>query len=146
MVDSSMKMRAVAFLLASATSASAAMSPGPPPWSCNPIAACNATDVCVSLMSFPLRFSLARVEGDQTKYDLSGVGGATTSALEMPSLADAKRFIETDETYDRMPYLLVRNELVSDSNGFWLLSSYTRAGKRHMGDDRLLISCNRIRH
>lgn len=141
-------MRFIASLLFlfPASAAMAFMPPGPPPWSCSVRAACNAADMCVFLLAIPVRFKLTRIEGDAGKYHLEGSDGFEQTALELPSLEDAKHFAETYSSVELAPLILIRNDMMSDTNSFWLQTMARRANGQHiMMEEKMLVACNSIR-
>jgi hypothetical protein len=130
-----------------ASTAGAASPPGPPPWSCEVWAACNARDTCVFLNVLPIRFKLTRIEGDTQKYRLDGADGFEGKALELPTLGDARQFAETFISDEPAPFTLVRNNRISDSHSFWLQVIAQRGnGQRKIREEKMLVGCNSIRN
>lgn len=122
--------------------------PGPPPWSCSLVAACNVADVCIPLHAIPmrLRFKLTQVDGDARRYHLEGNDGFEDIALELPSLEDAKHFAETYSSNEPTPLMLIRNDRVFDAHGFWLQAIWRRGGGGHVvADEKMLVACDSIR-
>jgi hypothetical protein len=126
-------------------SAAMAVGPaGPPPWSCSVMAACNAADTCISLHGLPMRFKLSQIEGNT--YHLEGYEGFKRAALEFPSLEDATRFAEGYRSVASTPFILIPNNLISDTNSFWLQTIWQRGnGQRFIAEEKMLVSCNSIR-
>jgi len=129
-----------AFLLP-VTIAFAMVPRGPPPWTCQPHAACNGDDVCVPIFGPPMSFEV-RLSADADVFVLKGLRGGEQLARQFPSLGEAQRFVESDERGARVSMVLIPNDLVADAKGFWAHSVFTRgSGGRLIWKDRVLISC-----
>lgn len=139
-----MRFIASILFLFPASAAMAVVPAGPPPWSCSVDAACNAADMCISLNALPMRFKLSQIEGNT--YHLEGYEGFKRAALELPSLEDAKRFAEGYRSVERIPFILIPNNRISDTNSFWLQTILQRGnGQRFIAEEKMLVSCDSIR-
>ncbi|KQV32576.1 hypothetical protein ASC97_03130 [Rhizobium sp. Root1203] len=93
-----------------------------------------------------MKFKLTQIEGDAKKYHLGGYDGYERTALELPSSEDAKHFAETYSAVEPPPFILIRNDMISDAHGFWLQSMSQRGnGQRILTEEKMLVACNSIR-
>ncbi|MDQ0561965.1 hypothetical protein QO004_003766 [Rhizobium mesoamericanum] len=140
-----MRFIASLLLLFAASAAMAMMPPGPPPWSCSVMAACNAADTCIYLNALPMQFKLTQIKGDT--YHLEGYDGYERAALELPSLEDAKQFAETYSSIEPTPFILIRNNRISDTHSFWLQTISRRGnGQRFITKEKMLVACDSVRN
>lgn len=138
----SVRLTAFFVFLFPATSAFAIVPPGPPPWHCLPIEACNAENICAPLYGLPLGFDLRDVQNEKNKFALKGYNGAERIVLLLPNMEAAKRVVETDRWEGGVSIVLIPNDRVADAHGFWAHSVIVRGtGKRFVSKDKILIAC-----
>jgi len=128
--------------LSSFSNALAAIRPGPPPWTCGVIEACNEQNVCVPVHGLPLSFKLFDLTGEETRFSFSEDGDTRHIAVVYPTLEEARRRVPGDMRRDQVITVLIRYEQVYDAVGFLAYGSTThRTGERVVGPDRMLIVC-----
>lgn len=142
-----MRITILLFFLLIAPSAFARMDPGPPPWSCDPLAACDGNNLCVPISGLPLGFNLRAIEKEKNRFILEGFDGKERLAAIFSSKEQARIFIEGDGWVDRVTIILIPNKEIADSRSFWAHGMLLRStGERFLQPEHLLISCGRIPH
>jgi hypothetical protein len=145
--DPGFVMRLIIFLLflLFAPSALARMDPGPPPWLCRPVAACDGNNICVSVYGPPMGFNLRAIENQKNKFILEGLYGNERLAAVFSSREEARLFVETDSSAERATIILIPNNKVADARSFWAHSMGAHGtGERFLSPEHLLIACGSI--
>ena len=140
-----MRITILIFFLLIAPSAFARMDPGPPPWSCDPLAACDGSNSCVPISGLPLSFNLRAIGKEQNRFILKGFDSRERLAAIFSSKEQARIFVEDDNWVDRVSVILIPNKEIADSRNFWAHGVLVRGtGERVLRPEHLLISCGRI--
>lgn len=128
--------------LASFSQALAARRPGPPPWTCKVIEACNERGICASVVGLPLGFRLFDLTGEERRFAFDEGGGSGRVAVVYPSLEEAKRLIVSASRDDEVGTVLIPYDKVFDAVGFSAYAVSVRGtGERIVGPDHTLIVC-----
>lgn len=140
-----MRWIALLLFLLSPPPAAARMDPGPPPWFCRPVKACNGNDLCMRVYGPPMGFNLRAVENEKNEFVLEGHHGHTRRAAVFSSLEDARFFVETGRPDSRVTVILIPTNEVGDARSFRAHGTGSRgAGARFISPENLLIACGKM--
>jgi hypothetical protein len=140
-----MRWSVVLFSFPIAAPAIAAIPPGPPPWVRMPIEACNADDTCVSFVGAPLEFSLRNIGGKQNKFVWESFARRQTTAMVFSDVERAQQAVGTDPSVANVSIILIPNDKIADSDGFWAHTVWRSNAGRFVAKEKLLISCSSVR-
>jgi len=76
---------------------------------------------------------------------MEGYNSSERTVALAPTPQEAERFLREDSAARSVAIIIIPNDRIFDSNGYWAHPVFSRGNRPYISDHKVLISCNRIR-